>query len=141
MHGQTTEGKEEWSKGGVGWISRVRCKIFNPPSINQPRRDGNRTTACTVHPPADGGWRGGGAFPSSSLRIQLSIFLSDVIAVSLSLHLHLHLLPRSIHPSRAFCVSHAHACTSSHLHLHVCRIAICDASWPGRADPYKSGGA
>lgn len=100
MHGQTTEGKEERSKGGVGGvgISRVRCKIFSPPSINQPRRDGNRNTACTVHPPAGGGWRGvgvGGAFPSSSFRIQLSIFLNDVIAVSLSLHLHLHLLPPS----------------------------------------------
>lgn len=44
MHSQTKEGKEQRSKEG---ISRVKCKIFNPPSINQPCRDGNM--ACTVH--------------------------------------------------------------------------------------------
>lgn len=96
MHSQTKEGKEERSKEG---ISRVKCKIFNPPSINQPCRAGN--TACAVHLRRVGVETvngGRGPFPSSSPRIQLSIFLNDVIAVSLSLHLHLHLLPRSILP-------------------------------------------
>lgn len=113
MHSQTKEGKERSKEG----ISRVKCKIFNPPSINQPCRDGN--TTCTVHLRQVGvgmeSAKGGrGLFSSSSPRIQLSIFLNDVIAVALSLHCHLHLLPRSILPELSA------SCTHKLAHPPIC---------------------
>lgn len=61
---------------------------------------------------------GRGPFPSSSPRIQLSIFLHDVIGVSLSLHLHLHLLPRSILPGLS--ASRTHMLTRPPICTYTC---------------------
>lgn len=126
MHRQTKEGKKERSKEG---IRRVKCKIFNPPSINQLCRDGIQ---LALYISGRWGWEwrgqtvGGGSFHAVALES------SSAFSSMMSSPFHSHFTFTSIcslAPSFQGFLHLTRTCLHVlHLHLHVCRIAIYDAS-------------
>lgn len=127
--------KRKGEKSKEGKRKRVKFKIFNPPSINKPRRD--RNTTCTVHLKR-GGRRG--RWWTVGVDLFHPVALESSSAFSQWCHLFFTLTPppsaRSLHPSWALGVSHAHARIPS-----LCASAAYGASCSGLTDPYKSGAA
>lgn len=143
------EGREEEARGGERERKKrrkVKFKIFNPPSINSPCRDGN--TTCTVHLKRERGGKGGeggmancGRRPlSSSIHgIQLSIFsMMSSLSHSHFTFTSICSLPPSFHGRSA---SRTHMLTSppSPPHLRDVRcMTRYEASCSGRRDPDTS---
>lgn len=130
MHSLTKEGKEKRSKEG---ISRVKCKIFNPLPLTNCSGTGTRLALYISSGWGWGrGWRertvGGGRCHPVALES------SSAFSSMMSSPFHSHFTFTSIcslTPSFQGFLHLAHTCSHAPpplLHLHVCRMAIYDAS-------------